>query len=161
MLVLFKLELCINFFTPLICVISCCFFFFSLSFWVGEGISTSFCLSVTNNGEMSQHGPQCEHPSRHPPNELVALLTKRLCTPVQTQVLLLGAFSNFRTELNQNRNKKGHKTKTKTCWGTRTGLLPLQAVPSRSAWGSSSCPAAPGSACGHISTNFCYVFSGK
>lgn len=26
-------------------VMSCCFFFFSLSFWVGEGISTSFCLS--------------------------------------------------------------------------------------------------------------------
>lgn len=65
MLVLFKLELCINFFTPLICVMSCCFFFFSLSFWVGEGISTSFCLSVTNKGEMSQHCLQCEHPS-HP-----------------------------------------------------------------------------------------------
>ena len=46
MLVLFKLELCISFFTPLICVMSCCFFFFSLSFWVGDGISTSFCLSA-------------------------------------------------------------------------------------------------------------------
>lgn len=67
MLVLFKLELCINFFTPLICVMSCCFFFFSLSFWVGEGISTSFCLSVTNKGEMSQHHLQCEHPSHPPP----------------------------------------------------------------------------------------------
>lgn len=50
MLVLFRLELCISFFTPLIWVMSCCFFFFSLSFWVGDGISTSFCLSVTDRG---------------------------------------------------------------------------------------------------------------
>ena len=70
MLVLFKLELCINFFTPLICVMSCCFFFFSLSFWVGEGISTSFCLSVTNKGEMSQPRLQCKHPSDHPKSTL-------------------------------------------------------------------------------------------
>lgn len=37
-----------TFLTPLICVISCCFccFFFSLVLDVGDGISTSFCLSV-------------------------------------------------------------------------------------------------------------------
>lgn len=37
-----------TFFTPLICVISCCFccFFFSLVLDVGDGISTSFCLSA-------------------------------------------------------------------------------------------------------------------
>lgn len=36
-----------TFLTPLICVISCCFccFFFSRVLDVGEGISTSFCLS--------------------------------------------------------------------------------------------------------------------
>lgn len=38
-----------TFFTPLIWVISCCFFFFSRAFGVGEGISTSFCLSVRNS----------------------------------------------------------------------------------------------------------------
>lgn len=37
-----------TFFTPLIWVISCCFFFFSRAFGVGGGISTSFCLSVGN-----------------------------------------------------------------------------------------------------------------
>lgn len=38
---------CETFLTPLICVISCCFccFFFSRVLDVGEGISTSFCLS--------------------------------------------------------------------------------------------------------------------
>lgn len=35
-----------TFFTPLIWVISCCFFFFSRAFGVGGGISTSFCLSA-------------------------------------------------------------------------------------------------------------------
>ncbi|MEQ2205741.1 hypothetical protein XENOCAPTIV_012062, partial [Xenoophorus captivus] len=34
-----------TFLTPLICVISCCFFF-SRVLEVGDGISTSFCLSV-------------------------------------------------------------------------------------------------------------------
>lgn len=43
MLELVRLELCINFFTPLIWDIG--LFFFSFSFWVGEGISTSCCLS--------------------------------------------------------------------------------------------------------------------
>lgn len=40
-----------TFLTPLICVISCCFccFFFSLVLDVGEGISTSFCLSEGQN----------------------------------------------------------------------------------------------------------------
>lgn len=42
---------CETFLTPLICVISCCFccFFFSRVFDVGEGISTSFCLSEGAN----------------------------------------------------------------------------------------------------------------
>lgn len=40
---LVRLELCINFLTPLIWDIG--LFFFSFSFWVGEGISTSCCLS--------------------------------------------------------------------------------------------------------------------
>lgn len=87
MLVLFKLELCINFFTPLIWVMSCCFFFFSLSFWVGEGISTSFCLSGTDQGEMSQHNVSSQHIPENQP------LSCCLCSPAQTQGSLLGVFS--------------------------------------------------------------------
>lgn len=103
-LVLFKLELCINFFTPLICVMSCCFFFFSLSFWVGEGISTSFCLSGTKKGEMSQHHLHCEHPS-HPSKSTLSFADKWLCTPVPTTMFLLGAFSHLGTELKQNQSR--------------------------------------------------------
>lgn len=106
-LVLFKLELCINFFTPLICVMSCCFFFFSLSFWVGEGISTSFCLSGTKKGEMSQHHLHCEHPS-HPSKSTLSFADKWLCTPVPTTMFLLGAFSHLGTELKQNQSRTPH-----------------------------------------------------
>lgn len=65
MLVLFKLELCISFFTPLICVMSCCFFFFSLSFWVGDGISTSFCLSAITK-KKKKIGFSVPHASENP-----------------------------------------------------------------------------------------------
>lgn len=40
-----KLELCISFFTPLICDIGRFFFSLSFSLEIGEGISTSCCLS--------------------------------------------------------------------------------------------------------------------
>lgn len=42
---LVRLELCMSFLTPLIWHMGCCRFFFSRSFCVGDGISTSFCLS--------------------------------------------------------------------------------------------------------------------